>query len=229
MKRVDGIVGNVDDDPDLAAAVDDHEAAGTLETVELDDTDRKRSRLRVKTDSGTDLGVLVDQPELAAGDVLVLTDDRAVVVAFESREVFVIEFSGSETAVATVVELGHRIGNQHWDVAVDGGTIYVPVDADRAIIEDVLGPYIPDGATTRYETVDAEQFVEGDDPVADHGHGDDGDHSHSHDHDGHEHDHSHDHDHEQDHDHDHEHGHDHSHEQGHDESPTATAAEGSEQ
>ena len=214
MKRVDGIVGNVDDDPDLAAAVDDHEAAGTLETGELDDTDRKRSRLRVKTDSGTDLGVLVDQPELAAGDVLVLTDDRAVVVAFESREVFVIEFSGSETAVATVVELGHRIGNQHWDLAVDGATIYIPVEADRAIIEDVLGSYIPERATTRYETVDADRFIQGDDDTAAADNGVDHDHAGEQGHDNH--------DHEYDHSHDHGHSHDDAHDHDHTESTTAT-------
>jgi len=212
MKRVDGVVGNVDDDPDLAAAVADHEHAGTLETVVLDDTERKRSRLRVTTDAGTELGVLVDTPELTAGDVLVREDDRAVVVSFEDREAFVIEFP-SETATATAVELGHRIGNQHWGLAVDDGTLYVPVDADRAIIEEVLGPYIPDSATTRYETVDAERFVDGESETD----GDDSGHSHDHA----DSDHSHEHDHTN---HDHSHAHDHDHDHSHEE-PQATATE----
>jgi urease accessory protein len=214
MKRVDGVVGNVDRDPALADAVAEHEAAGTLETIVLDDTERRRSRLRVTTDSGTDLGVLVDQPELAAGDVLVLDDDRAVVVAFEEREAFVVEFPAAEAAVATGVELGHRIGNQHWDIAVEGERIYLPVDADRAIIENVLGPYIPEGATTHYETVDAERFVDGGDPDSEHSHGD---------HDNHDHTDSHSHG---DGDHDHTHDHDHDHDHSHNGSPTATPSEG---
>jgi urease accessory protein len=227
MKRVDGVVGNVADDPDLAAEVDAHEQAGTLETVVLDDTERKRSRLRVTTDSGTDLGVLVDQPELVAGDVLLCNDDRAVIVAFEEREAFVIEFPAAETAVATGVELGHRIGNQHWDIAVDDATIYIPVEADRAIIEDVLDPYIPERATTRYETVDAERFIDGgndDTAAADHG----VDHDHSHGDDAHDHgdDHSHTHDHEHEHSHDHGHSHDDEYDHNHDGSSTATASEG---
>jgi len=179
MKRVDGVVGNVDRDPGLADAVAEHEDAGTLETVVLDDTERRRSRLRVTTDAGTDLGVLVDRPELVAGDVLMLDDDRAVVVAFEEREAFVVEFPAAEAAIETAIELGHRIGNQHWDVAVEGDTVSVPVEADRAIIEDVLGPYLPPDATTRYETVDAERFIEGgeaDGEEADHG----ADHEHTH-------------------------------------------------
>ena len=210
MKRVDGVVGNVDSDPELAAEIDAHEQAGTLETVVLDDTERKRSRLRVTTDAGTDLGVLVDQPELVAGDVLLIDNDRAVVVAFEERTAFVIEFPAAEAAVSTGVELGHRIGNQHWDLAVDGATIYIPVEADRTIIENVLGPYIPAEATTRYETVDAERFIDGGDDDAtvgdhgvdhDHAHGDDahnhGEESHAHgdDEHGHSHDDAHDRDH----------------------------------
>ncbi|MBX0287128.1 urease accessory protein UreE [Haloarcula salinisoli] len=193
MRRVDGVVGNVDDDPELADDVAAHEQAGTLETVVLDDTDRKRSRLRVTTEAGTDLGVLVDRPELTAGDVLVLEAELAVVVAFERREAFVVDLP-SAVAASTAVELGHRIGNQHWDIAIEDGTLYVPVEADRDIIEDVLGPYLPAAATTRYETVDAERFVDGDGaPVNDdHGHGASHEHERSHEADhGHDHSHSH--------------------------------------
>jgi len=197
MIRVDGIVGTTDD-PDLADAIAAHEADGTLETVTLDSADRRKSRLRVTTDAGTDLGVLVDKPELAAGDVLVCDDDRAVVVAFESREAFVIELPESSTPAATV-ELGHRIGNQHWDIAIEERTVYIPVEADRAIIEDVLGPYLPADTETWYETVDADRFV--DESTPDHGHGSD----HGHD------DHSHDHRPDVDHGHSHAGGHEHSH------------------
>jgi len=238
MRRVDGVVGNVDRDPALADAVAEHERAGRLETVVLDDTERRRSRLRVTTDAGTDLGVLVDQPELTAGDVLVLDDDGAVVVAFEEREAFVVEFPAAEAAVSTALELGHRIGNQHWDLAVEGDTVYVPVEADRAIIEDVLGPYLPAEAATRYETVGAELFTDGDsdqtaDRGAEHDHTDEHGHGHahgddrSHDHDGRSHDHD-----DRSHDHggrDHGHGgHDHGHgghDHGHEKDATSPAAE----
>lgn len=160
MRRVDGVVGNADSDPDLADAIAAHRRAGTLETVVLDDAQRKRSRFRTTTEAGTDLGVLVDRPELSPDDVLVLDDDLAVVVAFERREAFVIDLP-NETATAAAVELGHRIGNQHWDIAVEDDALYVPREADRSIIEETLGPYLPEGATIRYETVDAELFVDG--------------------------------------------------------------------
>ncbi|MFW5978358.1 MAG: urease accessory protein UreE [Halohasta sp.] len=219
MIRVDGIVGNVHGDPELAEEIAAHEERGTLETVTLDSADRRKSRLRVETDAGTDLGVLVDKPELAAGDVLVCDGDRAVIVEFASREAFVIDLPELSTPAATV-ELGHRIGNQHWDIAVEGRTVYVPVEADRTIIQDVLGPYLPDGTETRYETVDADRFLdEGSTPDHsygdhDHAHGSDHDHSHGSDHD-HSHESDHGHSHGSDHDHSHDHDADHSHTGGH--------------
>lgn len=210
MKRVDGVVGNRNADPELAETLAAHEADGTLERVVLDNTERRKSRLRVETDAGTDLGILVDQPELSAGDVLVVEDEFAVVVEFEAREAFVIELpEPTKSALLTAVELGHRIGNQHWDIAVDDGTVYIPVEADKAIIEDVLGPYLPADAETRYEVVDADRFVDGDQTV-DHGHGSDHDHGHGSDHDhSHGSDHEHTHSHESDHSHSHDGGHKH--------------------
>ena len=218
MRRVDGVVGNADSDPDLADTIAAHRRGGTLETVVLDDIQRKRSRFRTTTDAGTDLGVLVDRPELRPDDVLVLDDDLAVVVAFERREAFVVELpSGTETG--TAIELGHRVGNQHWDVAIDDGTLCVPREADRSIIEETLGPYLPEGATIRYETVDAELFVDSG-PGSGHTHADGGA---GHDHGGGDHTHrngEHEHGDHEDHtahmhgDHEHSHEH-HSHEHGH--------------
>ncbi|WP_299233500.1 urease accessory protein UreE [Natronomonas sp.] len=160
MRRIDGVVGNRSDDPELDDRIRAHERAGTLETVRIDADERKKSRLRVETDAGSDLGIVVGE-ELRSGDVLFLNDERAAVVAFETREALVVELpdpSGAATAAA--VELGHRIGNQHWDVAVEDGAVYVPVAVDRQILEDVLWPYLPPGAATRYEDVEAELFVE---------------------------------------------------------------------
>ena len=190
MRRIDGIVGNRHDDPELDECLRAHEAAGRLERVVLEAAERKKSRLRVTTDAGTDLGVLVDTPELRAGDVLFVEEDGAAVVEFESRTAYVIELPApSVETVAAAVELGHRVGNQHWDIAVDGGTVYVPLEVDRHILEDVIGEYVPEDARTRYEEVDASRFLEDGSGVDEHGHSHDSDepghgrgHGHSHDH-----------------------------------------------
>jgi urease accessory protein len=213
MLRIDTIDGNVHEDESLAAAADRHETRGTLERVAVDARTRKKSHLRVTSDAGTDLGVVVDRPELAAGDVLHRDDDRMIVVTVESREALVVDLP-EDTSLTAAAELGHRVGNQHWDLATSGRTLYVSLDADRRIAETVLDDHLPDGADVRVETVDHELFVEDrSGATPDHGHGDhdhgDGDHSHDgHGHVDHGHDHS-DHGH-MDHGHDHsDHGHDH--------------------
>ncbi len=162
MRRIDGVVGNRHEDPELDERISAYEHEGTLERVVIDAGERKKSRLRVETDAGTDLGIVVDRSELRAGDVLFVDDEGAAVVTFEQRDAYVIDLpdSGSETPAAAV-ELGHRIGNQHWDIAVRDGSVYVPLEVEKRILEDVLGPYLPEGSATRYGTVDAELFVDG--------------------------------------------------------------------
>lgn len=161
MRRIDGIIGNRYDDPELDEKLKAYERDDSLERVAIDLSERKKSRLRVETDAGTDLGIIVDHSELRAGDVLFVDDEQAVVVRFQRREAYVIELpEPGEGAIHAAVELGHRIGNQHWDIAVEDRTVYVPVEADKHIIEDVLNDYISSGATTRYEEVDARLFLE---------------------------------------------------------------------
>lgn len=173
MEQIDGILGNTDDE-ELAAQIADHEAAGTLERVVIEPGERKRSRLRVETDAGTDLG-LVPDGDLRSGDVLLLEPGRAVIVEFEQREAAVVDLpEPTERALGRMVELGHRVGNQHWDLAVHDGAIYLPVAADRHIVENVLEPELPADATIRYETVDPELWLTGDRG----GHGSGTEHSH---------------------------------------------------
>ncbi|MFQ3283454.1 urease accessory protein UreE [Natronomonas sp.] len=196
MRRIDGVVGNRHDDPDLDERIAAHDDAGTLERVRIDSGERKKSRLRVETDAGTDLGIVVGNVDLRSGDVLFIDDNGAAVVTFETREAFVVELPApTEPALAAVAEFGHRVGNQHWDIAVESGTVYVPVDVEKRVLEDVLKPYIPDGAKTGYESVEAELFVGDENASAgeghehahtlDDGHGHehgDGEHPHSHEH-----------------------------------------------
>ncbi|SEQ38249.1 urease accessory protein UreE [Natrinema salaciae] len=211
MERIDGIVGNVHADDELAASRAAHEEADTLERVVIDADNRRRSRFRATTDRGTDVGVVVDKPAVSAGDVLLAEDDRLIVVAFEPRDALAVTLpDATPERLEAAVELGHRVGNQHWDLAVEEGTVYVPLEADRHIVERVVADVVP-GSDVRETTVEADLFVAdleaertGSDGVSEHGngvehgHGRGGvDHTHEHGTDGidhsHEHDHAHDH------------------------------------
>ncbi|MFP8953463.1 urease accessory protein UreE [Natrialbaceae archaeon A-arb3/5] len=219
MRRIDGIVGNVHADEELATLRDEHESNDSVERVVVDADNRRRSRFRATTDAGTDVGVVVDKAAVSAGDVLLVEDERMIVIAFEPRDALAVSLpEATDSALEAAVELGHRIGNQHWDLAVEDGIVYVPLAADRHIVERVVADVVP-GSEVRETTVEADLFVtdlEGDDLGHDHSHEDDHDHSHG---DGHshgdDHDHSHDGDHEPGHGHGNQSGYDHDHDEHH--------------
>ena len=194
MERIDGIVGNVHADDDLAALYAGHESAGTLERVVIDADDRRRSRFRATTDAGTDVGVVVDKAAVSAGDVLLVEDDRLIVVAFEPRDALVVSLpDATAERLEAAVELGHRIGNQHWDLAIDDGDVYVPLEADLFVTE------LEDADPGRARGVDHDS-EHGHEHGSGHGHG----HEHGHSHEygpEHDHDHTHDNPHESHHDH----------------------------
>ncbi len=206
MKRIDGVLGNVHADTELDAERERHARNGTLERVVIDADRRQRSRFRTTTDAGTDVGVVLDKPALSIGDVLVREDDRMIVVAFEPLEALAVELpEPTSESLAAAVELGHRVGNQHWDLALEEGVVYVPLEADRHIVERVVADVVP-GSTVREETVDAELFVT--DLDAEPAGGGNVDHEHTH---GDESDHTHEHPHADEPDHTHDHGHEHHH------------------
>lgn len=133
-----------------------------------------------------------------------------IVVAFEPRDALAIALpAATDDRLEAAVELGHRIGNQHWDLAVEDGVVYVPLEADRHIVERVVADVVP-GSELRETTVKADLFVTDVDADA-HGHGGDSEHGHAraidhhdHGHADHSHDHAGGHEHDQtDHEHDH--------------------------
>ncbi|QLH81139.1 urease accessory protein UreE [Halosimplex pelagicum] len=180
MLVAETFVGSLDDES-VAERVD----GGDPLHVAVDETERRRSRFRTTTADGTDLGVVVAR-ELRDGDVL-STGDRLVVVSLEAVAAMVVDFGGvadpDRAAVTTALELGHAVGNRHWDLAVEDGRAYLPLADTRERMESTVEPHLPDGATIGYDEVAPALFDEG--GGADHGHGaaghSHGDHSHSHD------------------------------------------------
>jgi len=196
MLVAEEFVGRLDDE-----AVAERVASADPLRIAVDETERRRSRFRTAAGDGTDLGVVVAR-ELRDGDVL-STGDRLVVVSLEAVEAMVLDFGGvtdpDRAVVTTALELGHAVGNRHWDLAVADGRAYLPLADTRERMETTVEPHLPDGASVGYEAVPPTLFDEGGrsghghddhshgDGRHSHDHGDDADHSHGHG------DHSHDH------------------------------------
>jgi urease accessory protein len=154
MIRVDRVLGNWHDDPDLARrwGIAAHE--GRLETLALPAAMAERRRLRVTTDAGTDIGIsLGEGGQLRDGDVLV--DDEAgpfVAVAMESEQAVSFRCDLSLTpaaAFATGVLLGHLLGMQHWNFRLAEDQCIVPV-TDWHDVSTVLNSHPVNGVTYEF-------------------------------------------------------------------------------
>jgi urease accessory protein len=172
MRVADRYLGHRDES-DIAARLSD---ADPLRVV-LSDTDRRRSRVRTETADGADLGIVVSR-ELGDGDVLETDDGALVVVELAAVEALVVDFGDADVGATAAVAFGHATGNRHWDLAVRGDEALFPVPDTRDRMLDALAGELPEGVTTRFETVPPTTF---DDAPADHGHTHDGaahDHTH---------------------------------------------------
>lgn len=159
-------------------------AESAYHRVVLSDTDRRRSRVRTTTDDGTDLGVVVAR-DLADGDVLETEAGELVVVELAAVDALVLDFSAAEISPTAALEIGHTLGNKHWNLAVRGETALFPVRDSHERMDAAVADLLPDDVATRYESVPPTTFDSGG-TDHDHTHGEtahghaDGDHSHSH-------------------------------------------------
>lgn len=131
MITVTSIVGNVRSDRELSKARKRLQAGGKLEMVVVARTDAQRSRMRRRSDRGTDVAITLDDGHgLRHGDVLVATKDRMIIVEYEPEEVLVFEVKDSvsgEERVEVAVRLGHMIGNLHRPVSTRRGRVVMPL------------------------------------------------------------------------------------------------------
>lgn len=154
------------DDPDVATRLAD----AAPYSVVLSDTDRQRSRVRTETADGTDIGIVV-AADLGDGDVLETTDGTLVVVELAAVDALVLDLSGADVSPLSALELGHTLGNRHWDLAVRDGAALFPVPDTRERMRDAVVEHLPADLELRFELVPPTTFDDGGDG---HAHGDHG-------------------------------------------------------
>ena len=157
MLRISHRLGNIHQDSDLAARVTHWEQAQQLEEVTINEREAQKSRLRLQTATGQDLGLVLPRgTEITDGDVFAFSDrEGALVVHLALQEVMVLTLRPGLPLGEQhhwLVRLGHVLGNQHWPIASVNGTVLVPVTLDRAVMETVLRTHhLLDQFTIRYE------------------------------------------------------------------------------
>ena len=141
MLRLTQILGNATDTA-IAERLHALEHDGRVESISLDAADTARKRLRVQTDKGTDCAVALARSEhLANGAVLLLEEDRAVVVRM--RETAWLALCPRDLAAA--LDLGYFCGNLHWRVRFEGAVLKVALEGPRESYTARLAQHLADG------------------------------------------------------------------------------------
>ena len=141
MLRLDKIVGRMTD-PELADRLHRLDHAGRVERIPLEKEDTARHRLRVTTDRGTECAIALPRSEhLSDGTVLLLEDDRAIVVQMKEPEW--LELAPRDVDAA--LRLGYFAGNMHWPVRFDGRILRIELHGARETYLERLRDLLNDG------------------------------------------------------------------------------------
>lgn len=136
-------LGNIHTSPTLKDQTARWQEEGLLDEMTIEERDAHKSRLRLHTNKGRDIGVILPRGgEIEDGDVFTVEEDESrILIHIALQEVMVLTPLAtlpSHERWAWAIRLGHVLGNQHWPIAVVGEQILTPVTVDRAVMEIVL-------------------------------------------------------------------------------------------
>ena len=145
MLKLESIVG-VATEPVIAGKLHDLSHRGRVEYLTLSRDDTQRHRLRATTDAGTECAVILGRAEhLYNGAVLMLTDERAVVVRMRETEWLTLAPRDS----AAALELGYFSGNMHWAVRFEGELLRIALQGPLQRYLERIEPFLADGRVRR--------------------------------------------------------------------------------
>lgn len=150
-------LGNLHTSLDLRTQSERWREEGALDEVTIEERDARKSRHRLYTKGGQELGLILPRGvEVQNGDIFVVEETGAkVIIHVALQEVMVLtphKHLQAEDRWHWAVRLGHVLGNQHWPVAVVGEQVFTPVTVDRAVMETVLSTHhVTEHFTIHYE------------------------------------------------------------------------------
>ena len=134
---MDSILGNINRDTKLKEKYDEMTARKVCETIKISRLESQRVRMRKISDKGTDVALtLPPGTRLKHGDVIIITQNKMVVVGIESEDVIMIEIRDNiheDDIIEVPVRVGHTIGNLHRPIRLEGNKIYFPIQADTEL------------------------------------------------------------------------------------------------
>jgi urease accessory protein len=136
MITVDSVIGNINKDKKLKEKYDEMCSKNCCERIKISRLESQRFRMR-KRSEGMDLALtLPPGTRLKHGDVIILTENKMVVVEIEAENVLMIEIKENihgDDVVEVPLRVGHTIGNLHRPIRLERHKIYFPIQADNEV------------------------------------------------------------------------------------------------
>ncbi len=144
MLNINLVVGNVHKDHELGQKYRQM-SERQLETIRISRSEAQRVRMRKTSDKGTDVAIMLPQnTHIKHGDVLLLDNDRIIVVEIKPERVAVIAIENniaSHHLLEIAAKVGHTIGNLHRPIKIENNNIILPIQAESELelIKKILG------------------------------------------------------------------------------------------
>ncbi|NOJ27519.1 MAG: hypothetical protein DA330_05865 [Nitrososphaera sp.] len=134
MITAESILGNIYRDKGMKDKY--KKMSSKCEAIRINRLESQRVRMRKTSDKGTDIALtLPNGSHMRHGDVVLLTDDKMVIVELEPEKVAVVEITHlhDEDAIEVPVRIGHTIGNLHRPIKLQDDRIIFPIQTDSEI------------------------------------------------------------------------------------------------
>jgi len=134
MLTITSVKGNIFDDKKLMAKFKQMESKKRCERLKISRLELERSRIRKKTDFGTDVGLILDSgTRLYHGDVIASNTDKFIMIEQLPEKVISIKIKKLKKSPTVLITLGHIIGNRHKPIVIDNDILYFPIQAHSEV------------------------------------------------------------------------------------------------
>ena len=145
MLTITSVIGNIFDDKKLMAKFKQMESKKRCERLKIERLELERSRIRKKTDFGTDVGLILDsRTRLYHGDVIISNTNKFIMIEQLPEKVISIRIKKLKKNPTGLITLGHIIGNRHKPIVINNDILYFPIlayseaEVFKKLLSDVI-------------------------------------------------------------------------------------------
>ncbi len=147
MLTITSVLGNIFDDKKLMTKFKQMDSAKKCERLKIPRLELERSRIRKKTDFGTDIGLILDfGTGFHNGDVIISNKKKFIIIEQLSEKVISIRIKKLKKNPTRLITIGHLIGNRHKPIMVNNDVLCFPIQAfsEVEVFKKLLSDFMAD-------------------------------------------------------------------------------------